>query len=119
MGITYTPVIVSNPTDRDKAWEGDFLVDTGAIDSLVPRDVLDAIGVKPKTQREYTLADGSKVDLDTGTADMEIMGTLIGTTVVFGEAGSEPLLGAITMQAAGIVIDPRKETLQKLPTIRL
>ena len=118
MGITYTPVIISNPTDRDKAWEGDFLVDTGAIDSLVPRDVLDAIGVKPKTQREYTLADGSKVDLDTGTADMEIMGTLISTTVVFGESGTEPLLGALDLQAAGVVVDPRKETLQKMPSLR-
>ncbi len=119
MGITYTSVVISNPADSSLTWEGDFVVDTGAVDSLVPRDVLDAIGVKPKSRRVYTMADGSEVGMDVSTADMEIMGDLIGTTVVFGEAGTEPLLGAIAMQAAGVIVDPRRETLRKLPSIRL
>ena len=38
MGNTYTPAIISNLADRNKAWQGDFLIDAGAIDSLVPRD---------------------------------------------------------------------------------
>ena len=118
MGLIYAPVTISNPADQDMAWEGDFLVDTGAVDSLVPRDVLDAIGVKPESQREYTLADGSEVTLDVSLARMEILGETIGTTVVFGEPGTDPLLGAISMQAAGIVIDPQNETLTKLPAMR-
>ena len=119
MGKTYTPAIISNLADRNKAWQGDFLIDAGAIDSLVPRDILDAIGVKPKTQREYTLADGRKVDLDAAPAAMEIMGTLIGTTVMFGKAGSEPLLGRIALNAVGIEVDPHNQTLKKLPSRRM
>ena len=117
MGLICTPVTVRNPTDISKAWEGTFLVDTGAIDSLVPKDGLASIGITPMAQREYTLADGSKVNLDTAPAALEIMGSLIGVTIVFGEAGAEPLLGAIAMQDAGIVVDPRQETLRKLPSL--
>ena len=119
MGLIYAPVTIRNPADSSKYWEGTFLVDTGAIDSLVPRDVLDTIGVAPKGQREYTLADGSKVDLDAAPAAMEIMGTLIGTMVVFGEAGSKPLLGRISLNAAGIKVDPHNQTLTKLPSMRM
>ena len=117
MGITYIPVIIINPADRDKAWEGDFLVDMGAIESLVPRGILDSIGVKPATQREYTSTDGSKAKLDTAPAAMEIMGTLIGTTVVFGDTNSEPLLGRLALNAAGIAVDKHNQTLTKLPAM--
>ena len=118
MGFIYTPVTIRNPADSSKAIEITFLVDTGAIDSLVPSDLLDSIDITPKGGREYVMADGSEVMLDISTADMEIMGELIGSTVVFGEPGTEPLLGAIDLQHAGIVVDPGKETLQKLPSMR-
>ena len=119
MGFIYAPVTIRNPADSSKAIEITFLVDTGAIDSLVPRDVLDTIGVAPKGQREYTSADGSKVDLDAAPAAMEIMGTLIGTTVVFGDTNSEPALGRIALNAAGIEVDTHNQTLTKLPSRRM
>ena len=119
MGLIYAPVTIRNPADASKYWEGTFLVDTGAIESLVPREILDAIGVKPATQREYVLADGSKVNLETAPAAMEIMGTLIGTTVVFEDTNSEPLLGRIALNAAGIEVDTNNQTLTKLPYRRM
>ena len=48
MGAVNANVVISNPADRDRSWEGDFLVDTGATDSLVPRQHLEAIGLKPE-----------------------------------------------------------------------
>ena len=118
MEFIHVPVTVRNPADTSKELEVNFLVDTGAMDSLMPRDRLESIGITPKGQREYVLADGSETTLDLATADMEIMGELIGSTVVFGEPGAEPLLGAIDLQHAAIVIDPSNETLQKMPSLR-
>lgn len=117
MGLMYAPVTIRNPADTSKSWEGTFLVDTGAIDSLVPRDVLESIGITPRGQREYVLADGKEIKFDIGIAQMEFMGEIIGSTIVFGEPGTDPLLGAIDMQDAGVVVDPRKETLQKMPSM--
>ena len=55
MGGVTANVIVSNPANRNRRWEGQFLVDTGATDSLVPRQHLEAIGIRPEGQRTYVL----------------------------------------------------------------
>ena len=64
MGATHVTVRITNPADPDRFWEGLFLVDTGATDSLVPRPHLEAIGLKPEGQRLYQLAGGSDLSLD-------------------------------------------------------
>jgi len=64
MGAPQVTVTIRNPADPEKAWEGLFLVDTRAVDSLVPRQHLEAIGLQPKGQRAYELADGSEIKMD-------------------------------------------------------
>ena len=119
MGITQVATTVRNPADAEKAWEGLFLVDTGAIDCLAPRPQLEAIGLVPKGERVYSLADGSEVRMEITTADIEIMGEIVGATIVFGEANAEPLLGVTALESAGIEVDPQNQTLRRLPSTRL
>lgn len=119
MGVIHTSVIVRNPAEPDKAWEGKFLVDTGAIDSLVPRPHLEAIGLQPKDRRVYELADGSEVTFDVTTAEVEVMGQIAGATILFGEDDTEPLLGVTVLQSARISIDPGSESLYKRGPSRL
>ena len=119
MGLTHVRVKVRNPADSERCWEGDFLVDTGAIDSLVPRHRLEDIGVQPRGRRSYVLADGRKVEMEVGVAEMEFMGDLIGCTVLFGDEGAEPLLGVTALESLGIEIDPLSQQLRKRPSIRL
>ena len=119
MGVTHVTAVIRNPADPTRAWEGLFLVDTGAIDSLVPRPCLESIGLKPKGQRVYGLADGSEVRLDITTGDIEFLGEVVGSTIVFGEADAEPLLGVTALESVGIEVDPRNQKLTRLPTTRL
>ena len=119
MGVTQVTATVRNPAEPGSTWEGLFLVDTGAIDSLVPRQHLEAIGLKPKGQRVYGLADGSEVRLDVTTGDIEFMGDIVGSTIVFGEDDSEPLLGVTALESVGIEVDPRNQRLTRLPSTRL
>ena len=93
MGATHVTVTIRNPADPDRSWEELFLVDTGATDSLVPRPHLESIGLKPKGQRVYELADGRQIKMEITTADIEFMGEIVGGTILFGEANAEPLLG--------------------------
>jgi len=111
--------VVRNPAEPTRTWEGLFLVDTSAIDSLVPRPCLESIGLAPKGQRVYGLADGSEVRLDITTGDIEFMGDVVGSTIVFGEADAEPLLGVTALESVGIEVDPRNQRLTRLPTTRL
>lgn len=112
-------VIVSNPADRNRSWEGLFLVDTSATDSLVPRQHLEAIGVHPEAQRTYVLADGSEIRMDIAVARIELMGEIVGSTVLFGDEKAEPLLGVTALESLGIEIDPLNQQLKKLPAVRL
>ena len=119
MGATHVTVTIRNPADLNKSWEGLFLVDTGAIDSLVPRDHLESIGLKPKAQRTYELADGSEIKMDITTGDIEFMGEIVGGTIIFGNPGIEPILGVTALESVGIDIDPRSQKLKRLPATRL
>ena len=119
MGIMHVTVTVRNPADPARSWEGPFLVDTGAIDSLIPRPHLEAIGLAPRTRRVYETADGREITMDVTTAELEVMGELTAGLIIFGEADAEPLLGVTALESAGIEIDPQNQRLKKLPTVRL
>ncbi len=119
MGAIHVTVTVSNPADRKRAWDGLFLVDTGATDSLVPRDRLEAIGLEPEARRLHELADGNTVVKDIAVGRLEFMGEIAGGTIIFGDEGTEPILGVTALESVGIDIDPRNGTLKRLPAARL
>ena len=119
MGATYVDVTIRNPAEPERSWTGRFLVDTGAYDSLVPKARLEAIGLRPRGHREYTLADGRKASLDITVAEIEFEGERVGGTVVYAEDGVEPLLGVTALESGGFEIDPRAEALKRLPAVLL
>ena len=119
MGATHVTVAIRNPAEPERVWEGLFLVDTGATDCLVPRKHLEAIGLLPKTQRIYGLADGSEIRLDVTGGEIQFMGETTWGTTVFGEDDAEPLLGVTALESVGIEVDPRNQTLTRLPATRL
>lgn len=119
MGTTYVDVTIRNPADRRRNWTGRFLVDTGAFDSLVPRERLQEIGLHPVGRRDYVLADGKSVSLEITVAEIEFEGEIVGGTVVYGEPGAEPLLGVTALASGGFEIDPRSEELKRLPAVLL
>ena len=119
MGVTHVAVTVRNPAQPDKAWEGLFLVDTRAVDCLVPGKHLGEIGLRPRAKRTYELADGSEVKLDIATAEIEFMGEIVGSTVIFGADDTEPILGVTALESVGIEVDPRTQRLKRLPAARL
>jgi clan AA aspartic protease len=112
-------VAVVNPADPSRRWEGLFLVDTGAIDCLVPANRMRDVGIQPTGKRAYELADGSEIVLDVGVAQVEFMGETVGATVIFGDDNVEPLLGVTALESVGIEVDPRNQRLKRLPAVRL
>ena len=115
MGSTYATVTIKNPADHERAWEGEFLVDTGAHDTFVPRRHLEAIGLRPEGVGAYELADGTTVQMDITTARIETMGRFGGLNVVFGGDDTEPLLGVIALETLGAEVDPLNERLRLVP----
>ena len=115
MGEIYVTVAIRNPAQPERVWEGEFVVDTGATDTLVPKQHLESIGLSPQGQRTYGLAGGQGIIMDIAGARIELLNEITWGTVAFGEEGSEPLLGVTVLESVGIVVDPHNEALSKLP----
>ena len=119
MGATHVTATVRNIANRERSWEGLFLVDTGATDSLVPRPHLEAIGLAPERRRVYELADGRTITLDVGFGMIEFMGDVVAGTIIFGEPDAEPILGVTALESAGIEVDAVHQRIEKRPAVRL
>ncbi|WP_027717607.1 hypothetical protein [Desulfovirgula thermocuniculi] len=124
MGLTYVTVkIIPLESKAGEApqnyYEDNFLVDTGATDTMAPADKLLAAGVKPVGRMAFELADGRLEEYSFGLARIEFMGEVTAGRVVFGPPGSEPLLGVTALESVGILVDPVNKTLKRLPAIPL
>ena len=119
MRITQVTAAVRNPARPRRLWEALFLVDTGAVDCMVPGKHLKALGLEPHGKRTHELADGPEVTLDVTVAEIEFMGETVGATVIYGPDDAEPILGVTALESVGIEVDPRSQRLKRLPTVRL
>lgn len=117
MGLTVLEVEVGNPATPETTETQEFLIDSGAIYSVVPTPVLDKLGIKPIGQQEFRLADGSKIVRKKGIALFRYGDKAGGADVIFGEEGDSQLLGAFTLEALGLALDPLKRELKPLPMI--
>ena len=119
MGLTHTLVKLRNLSSANGTYEADFLVDTGATDSLVPGSELRRIGVQPVGRSAYELANGENVEYEFGLVEIGFMGEVTAGRVIFGPDDSSPILGVTALESAGMTIDPASRTLRKLPAIPL
>jgi clan AA aspartic protease len=117
MGITFLKVRIANPAHPRRAETIEFLVDTGAVYSVVPARILRRLGVKVDRTEEFTLADGSHTKRKIGGAVFEIDGRRGPSPVIFGEKDDATLLGAVTLESLGLMVDPLKRQLRPLPML--
>lgn len=116
MGLTVLEVEVGNPANPEVTEKVEFLIDSGAIYSVVPTPVLNRLGIKPLIEQEFRLAN-SKIVRKKGGALFKL-GDRIGVAdVIFGEEGDSLLLGAFTLEALGLSLDPLRRELKPLPMI--
>jgi predicted aspartyl protease len=102
MGLTVLSVDVANFARPDDARPVEFLIDSGAIYSVVPAAILDELGVQPVKTRDFRRADGSKISRRKGVALFRYQDLVGGADVIFGEPGDSNLLGAFTLEALGL-----------------
>jgi len=117
MGLTVLEIEVGNPANPEVTEGVEFLLDSGAIYSVVPTKILERLGIKPLSEQEFRLADGTKIVRKKGIALFKYRDKIGGADVIFGEEGDNVLLGAFTLEALGLVLDPLKRELKPLPMI--
>ena len=114
MGVTYLTLTVSNVSDPGKSRDLEFLIDSGAVYSLVPGGILAELGIRPQRSHVFSMVDGTPLRRDVGHALFSYAGIAAPAPVIFGEPGDEPLLGATTLEAMSLVLDPFKRELRPM-----
>ena len=115
MGLTDVNVAIANPINLKRQRRRKLLADTGALYSIVPKELLRAIGIRPYATETFTLVDGSTIRRDVGDAFLRINGRQAPTPVIFGEKSDGSLLGVVALESLGFSLDPRTGKLHPTP----
>jgi len=116
MAVTYLDIDISNPQKSGKSVIGHFLVDSGAVYSVVPATVLKKLKISKTDTQKFSLANGEVIEKDVGNALFSFSGKIRSSPVVFGEEGIY-LLGAVTLESLGVILDPINRELKPLPML--
>jgi len=112
MGITYLEGVATGLSGRQTTVR--FLVDSGATYTLLPYEDWQLIGLTPKRSLTFTLADGTTIERKVSECHIELPQGEGHTPVILGEPGDEALLGVVTLEILGLVLNPFNRTLQPM-----
>ncbi|HKG69650.1 MAG TPA: aspartyl protease family protein [Segetibacter sp.] len=114
MGVTNVILTVREHRKSEKSAEVEFLVDSGAVYSLVPGKILDELGIEPYKEMSFSLADGTIIRRKISSAYYEFGGEGGPAPVIYGEEGDTALLGVTTLESIGLVLNPFTRTLHPM-----
>lgn len=103
MGLTKVTLKIGHGRN---AVDVDCLVDSGASYTLLPEKVWRKLKLKPIDEVKFVLADATVIKRKISEAWLEYEGRGRTAQVVLGEKGDEALLGAMTLEALGLVLNP-------------
>ena len=114
MGFVHLRVRIANFQDTARAEELDMLADSGALYSVIPAPLLARIGVQPTQVEQFEVADGRLIERNVGGAKIFVQDRSTICNVIFGEPDDSILLGVVTLEGLGLVINPSKGTLERI-----
>jgi clan AA aspartic protease len=114
MGVTYIDGEVRGPGEGSASHDVHFLVDSGASYSLLPLKVWKALGLEAKRTASFTLADGTKIEREISECHLTLPQGDGHTPVILGEEDDAPLLGVVTLEILGLVLNPFNRTLKPM-----
>ena len=116
MGITYIDGRAQGPDGREA--DVRFLVDSGAGYSLLPYPVWQSLGLEPTREEKFSLADGTVITRNMSRCFLALPQGEEYSPVILGEPGDDQaLLGVVTLENMGLVLNPFSRTLQPMRLI--
>ena len=121
VGMFRVDVRIANPSDPLREETVRAVVDTGAMYPVVPRSVVQALGLPPRERRSFRLANDPVIVRDVAAVLFTCQRHTTVIDAVLGEANDVPLLGALALEGLGLEVDPvrqevRPMTLYLLPS---
>jgi len=117
MGLTYIEATVVGSNKNSQTL--DFLVDSGATYTVLPAAVWKKISLKPKRSMEFTLADGTKIRRKISECLFRYKDQEAHTPVVLGQSKDQALMGTLTLEIMGLVLNPFDRTLRPMKAVMM
>jgi predicted aspartyl protease len=112
VGITYIAGTVRGPAGTARV---EFLIDSGAMYSLLPDAVWRRIGLAASRAERFSLADGTAITRPVSECHFALAQRDGHAPVILGEPDDpEALLGVVTLENLGLVFDPFHRTLHPM-----
>lgn len=111
MGMTYIEGTVRGPSRSEHLA---FLVDSGAMYTVLPADVWRRIGLEPVRAQPLRLADGTQIVRSVSECHITLPQGATSTPVILGEPMDQALLGVVTLEELGLMINPLTRELQRM-----
>ena len=105
MSLTHIRGKVTRPGAR-RAIAVNFLVDTGAIFTVLPQAIWGRLRLRSERSAEFTLADGTTIARGVSECRFTVAGRSATSPVVLGGPGDAALLGAVTLETLGLMVNP-------------
>lgn len=112
VGLTYVRGVVAGPLGSEA--EADFLVDSGATYTLLPESLWRGLGLTPHRTMAFRLADGTEMQRQISECRVRLPQGIATTTVILGEPEDVALLGVLTLEELGLVLNPFDRTLHPM-----
>ena len=114
MGVFTVTIQAGDPEGR-RFVSVEALVDTGASYTTLPAQLLRDLGVQPIRRQRFIFANGQETTKELGQTRVRIDGQEFLTFVVFADENMPSLLGAVTLEEAGLGVDPVGRKLIEVP----
>lgn len=111
MGLIFAPATVAGPKGAASLR---LLVDTGASYTVLPRAAWTRLGLKSSREMTFTLADGSELRRGISECKIRLKGLQATTPVVLGEGDDSALLGTITLEIMGLMLNPFSRSIEPM-----
>jgi predicted aspartyl protease len=106
MGLSYVRSTLWAPGRPRRQRKIRFLIDSGVVYSVLPEKVWKELKLERRWTAEFTLADGTTIERGVAECVVEVAGRAGTSPVVLGGPKDEPLLGAVTLEVLGLMLNP-------------
>ena len=108
---TFTRPITLHAANRDEVETLEALVDTGASFTTIPAPILQRLGIDPHRNVRLRLANGQIERWALGDVRADLDGESQTIICVFGDPSAPPVIGAHTLEAFLLGVDPVEKRL--------
>jgi len=115
VGLTFVKIAVSKDA-AGPSQTAEVLVDTGATYTMIPRTILEPLGVVASRKKLVRLGDGRTMERGLGLAHVRYDKYESPTWILFGEPGDAAVLGALTLEELSLQVDPESQQLREVDT---